>query len=90
MSTLGVLVDLVRDEGPDVVRALVAMVARIRAKRGIDKAAVIADFEAIGREGNAAFEQASARLHERFASERSRADEPTVTHRINDTGAADE
>ena len=88
MSTLGTLVDLVRDDGPDVVRALVAMIKRIRARRGMDKAAVIADLEAVAVEGRTASEAASARLHERFAAERSRADEPTATHRINDTGEA--
>ena len=69
MSTVGTLVDLLTGEGPAVIRSIVSMIKRVFARRGLDKAAIIADFEAVAREGQSAFEAASTRLHERFSAE---------------------
>lgn len=80
--SIGSIVDILR-EIPEAVGLVKRLVERIKAARPEDRPATIAAMEAGAEHTHAALERVAERL--RVA----RADEPTVTRRINDTGEAD-
>lgn len=88
--TLGTVVDLLA-RVPDAVGPIAALVRRIAASRPEDRAVLLAAVKRAATGSVAAFEAAGARIEERFPEQAraARADEPTVPHRINDTGTAD-
>jgi hypothetical protein len=84
MSTIGTIVDIIH-EIPDAWGAISRLVKRIRDARPEDRAAIIAVMEQGAEHTHRATVDAYARLD---AARAARADEPTVTRRISDTGEA--